>query len=1679
MMNSLGFGLFVFLSSILLLPGQGTQPLVAIHDSEWTRALEVIPAAAPTPTGTGTTGNEWWPTNWHYFVMPESLNESLRSDGTAHTVVGDSDILAGQLLDNGVPRYPILISLAAEAVDDAEIAALTNYVASGGFLFVGSSSFTRYTNGVTRGDFALAEAMGIHAFRPALTNWGANTIFVKQTEHRLIRHVPDGILTWRMPAAAEEINFGVSPPHEYLNAHAIWQVVATNATILAQGNSFPYLTVKPFGKGWFIYYAPMQPLIGHGGWAPSMYAYGIFRNAIEWAFESARLPIPKLSPWPYAYDAAFLIRRDLENYKNEIANIEASAQFENALGGKGDYYFCTGSLRVELGNSPTVIASLRRAVTNFNATIAAHNGGLPNPGNPSLAVSDFDYWHWGPDEVLDLTPTNYASGKQYALVSISNSFTDIETWLAGIDIGPRLWVGCYFNATREDSLDIQDQLNVKITGEQKVGPFPHWTLSTATSGKQYQMLSQPLSDWFVGSQTLQVAQSLEYHNSSTIRAAVDYFYSIGGLINFYSHTLTTGLGPAGAVATEYVTYGLNTNQFPRIWSANAISLYNWWLQRSNAQIAVTHTVNNGNTSETVLGVTGATDPTTTVELLLPAVGDLENLQVLTNGIIASPAAWRTNNNLLKILVGNTVTNVLVRSTLNPSAQDDYYTVMTGTTLSVPSAGVLFNDATGLGGTNLTATLAGDVASGALVLTNSGGFSYAPDANFLGSDAFSYSVFDGVSNSSVANVFISVVPQGVLFFDDFARTSGYSGLGPWRPVSGSWALTNGLLVGNGPTHGYVDVKLDADWTNYVVQGTVRFAPGGGYGGGLGGRLNATTGAHYAAWIYPEGSAGGSSVLKLVKYVTWGNWSGTPMAQATLPAVGTNSHLLRIAFEGNRIRVFYDSGLYIDATDTGFGGSAAYGAGGITAGLYTYLTPYSGFFDNVSVTVPGGPVLANDEAYSTPMNTPLVVPVPGLLFNDTGGDAPLNSYLVSGPANGVLTLNSDGSFNYTPATNYTGNDAFTYRATDGVNNSGVAQVAITVSSPNLPPVANGDYYLVSAGATFTVNAPGVLANDTDPNVNPLTATLLSPPAHGQLTLNADGSFAYIPATDYTGPDEFSYQAADGFTNSGPATVQIVVQEAGALFADDFARPTNDLSILPWINQSGSWGLHNGVLQGASEVQSYGFVYLTNSWTNYTVSCRLQVPTNAFAGGLGGCVDPTDGTQYAAWIYPGSPGRLRLIKFQGWTEWGLNGSGFVPIAEVALPNLDDGWHTLKLAFQQARMSVYYDGLQVISATDPEAAMYSGGGVSLGLWTGLVGYEMQYDDVVIAPIAIHDTFSATEDQILTVPAPGVLANDTPVYGQTLFASLANSTTNGVLNLNSNGGFTYIPATNFNGVDVFSYSPVDGPTNLGVVTVTITVAPVNDPPVLPERANITVAPLTLVTVTNTATDIDLPPDTLSYQLLNPPSGMTIDQNGIIVWTPSEAQGPSTNSIVTVASDGSASATNHFAIFVTEPNTAPALLPMADRIIHAGALLSVNCFAADAQSNTVSFSLDAAPLGAGINATNGWLAWQSTVADVNTTNLFTVRAIDNGVPPLSDIKSFVATVVSLPTITDIAISNDLATLSWTAIPDQSYRLQYQDDLPATDWSTVSPDITATGPTATATNAVNGRAWRFYRVLVLP
>ena len=97
------------------------------------------------------------------------------------------------------------------------------------------------------------------------------------------------------------------------------------------------------------------------------------------------------------------------------------------------------------------------------------------------------------------------------------------------------------------------------------------------------------------------------------------------------------------------------------------------------------------------------------------------------------------------------------------------------------------------------------------------------------------------------------------------------------------------------------------------------------------------------------------------------------------------------------------------------------------------------------------VANDDAYSTDEDTVLTVAAPGVLGNDSDVDGdPLTTVLVTGVANGTLTLNADGSFDYTPAVDFHGTDSFTYDVSDAVGNTATATVTISITpvSDNTP-------------------------------------------------------------------------------------------------------------------------------------------------------------------------------------------------------------------------------------------------------------------------------------------------------------------------------------------------------------------------------------------------------------------------------------------------------------------------------------------------------------------------------------------------------------------------------------------------------------------------------------------------------
>jgi hypothetical protein len=274
----------------------------------------------------------------------------------------------------------------------------------------------------------------------------------------------------------------------------------------------------------------------------------------------------------------------------------------------------------------------------------------------------------------------------------------------------------------------------------------------------------------------------------------------------------------------------------------------------------------------------------------------------------------------------------------------------------------------------------------------------------------------------------------------------------------------------------------------------------------------------------------------------------------------------------------------------------------------------------------------------------------------------------------------------------------------------------------------------------------------------------------------------------------------------------------------------------------------------------------------------------------------------------------------------------------------------------------------------------------------------------------TVNEGDLLAVSAA---ADDPDLPAETLTYGLDVGAPAGAAIDSASGLFTWTPSeaqgpsTNTITVRVFD----DGVPSLSATqSFTVVVREVNSAPGLTVPVDQTLDELTTLTVTNTATDADLPANVLTFELLAGPTGVSLNPaTGLLTWTPTEAQGPSTNTItVRVFDDGvpSLSSTNSFTVVVREVNTAPMLAAVSAQSVNEGTTLSVTNVATDADlpANVLTFELVAGPTGVSLNPATGVLTWTPTEAQGPSTNTITVRVFDDGVPSLSCTNSFIVTV---------------------------------------------------------------------------
>ncbi len=456
--------------------------------------------------------------------------------------------------------------------------------------------------------------------------------------------------------------------------------------------------------------------------------------------------------------------------------------------------------------------------------------------------------------------------------------------------------------------------------------------------------------------------------------------------------------------------------------------------------------------------------------------------------------------------------------------------------------------------------------------------------------------------------------------------------------------------------------------------------------------------------------------------------------------------------------------------------------------------------------------------------------------------------------------------------------------GAESSGpaVVDLTVTVVIPNSPvasdlPVSTNEDTAVSDSVTAT-----------DGDGDTLTYSLVAGPTNGTLTSSINsstGAFTYTPNANFTGTDTFTFKANDGTNDSNTATVTITVNPVNdaPVANDGFITVDEDTPISSTLTSSDIDGVSttyvvvagpaNGVISGFN-ASTGDFTYTPNS--NYNGSDSFTFRVND------GAANSNDAT-ISITVNPVDDAPVALDDVY---SVGEDTSLTVGFAAGVLAN---------------DVEVEGDSLTAVSFSSPSSGTLTTDVDGSFLFTpdanfsGSVTFTYKANDgsnnsntatVTInvsnpndSPVAAADSYITDEDTALNIAAPGVLSNDTDGDANTLNAVLVSDVSNGTLDLDSDGSFDYTPNANFNGSDSFTYKANDGTSDSSTVTVTITVNPVNDAPVVSDDSNTTPKNQSFIdNVSGTDTDGDL----LTYSVVDDVQNgaLTLNADGSFTYTP-------------------------------------------------------------------------------------------------------------------------------------------------------------------------------------------------------
>ena len=790
-----------------------------------------------------------------------------------------------------------------------------------------------------------------------------------------------------------------------------------------------------------------------------------------------------------------------------------------------------------------------------------------------------------------------------------------------------------------------------------------------------------------------------------------------------------------------------------------------------------------------------------------------------------------------------------------AANDSGFTVTQNTAKTFTASQFLAND-TDPNGDPLTITGVSTPSGGTVAFNSQNNtVTFTPTAGYTGPGSFNYSISDGRGGASSASVSLTVTPPGTavsLFTPtDTPAVLSDSDTSPVTLGVKFTSSTSGFITGLEYYKGVNDTgtHVGSLWSSTGTQlASVTFTNETNSGwqiASLSSPVAVTAGTTYVASYHSNGHYADTSNYFTTNHVsgvltapasgngvyTYG--SGNPFPTSTFSATnywvdvqftsgsgGTNRNPVAANDSGfnalqNTPFTVAASALLANDSDPDGDPLTITGASGGVNGTATFnaqannitFTPTTGFTGNgsfnyaisdgrggtanasVSLFVDAKPVATNDSGFTTPQNTAVNIAESALLANDTDPNSdPLSVTGVSGGVNGTASFNTQTrNVTFTPTTGFNGTGTFTYSISDGRGGTASANVSVAVgNTTNQPPTATNDSGFSTAQNTpIVIPAASLLANDTDPNGDPLSITGVSGGVNGTATFNAqNNAVTFTPTTGFTGNASFNYAISDGRGGTAGAAVSLAVTAAtsvGLFSASDTPAVVSDpdagqvnlgvrflastggtIAGLKYYKGANDTGTHVGSLWSSS-----GTLLASAAFTNETSSGWQTVTFN-------NPVSITAGTTYVASYH--SNGHY------------ADTSNYFTTNHVSGP----------LTAPAGNNGVYTYGAGNLFPTSTFSAANYWVDVTFNAGSG--GGNQP-------PVATADSgFATAVNTPLTLLASTLLANDTDPNGDTLTVTGASGGVNGTASFNAqNSTVTFTPTAGYTGPASFNYAISDG----------------------------------------------------------------------------------------------------------------------------------------------------------------------------------------------------------------------------------------------------------------------------------